>query len=488
MKKNERICYGCMSLIPKDTATCPVCSFNLKKLKQNPRCLLPGTSLQERYIVGKVIGEGGFGITYIGYDTRTEEPIAIKEYFPSKTASRDCTANESNDIFFFEAKDHDKTKGTFEKYITEAKTLMKFSYLEGIVSTKDFFYENHTAYIIMEYVEGISLKQYLKTNGTLTPKETFEYMMPVMYALEQVHAQGIVHRDISPDNIMIRVDGSFKLIDFGAARLHNDDAGSSLTVILKRGFAPEEQYRQHGKQGPWTDIYALCATMYQMMTNVVPPEAMERIVSDTLVPLTEYNLDISQKQIDAIHKGLALNADNRFPSIKELRQALTRRKIVFSNHAIHAIAVFKESDDSLYGYRLFDSGLKKTIDISIKQLLTIIIKSKLHIVNLDVDKGSLQPLDETNEHYPVLRPDGGLITNERVYFFRHHPKKGFQFINYKGELIYFSEDQLSTLIANESISNISQLTDFLSTLDLAVEINQDIIKEQSLLEDIPCDV
>ena len=469
MKKDERICYGCMSLIPKDTATCPVCRFNLKKLKQNPRCLPPGTSLQERYIVGKVIGEGGFGITYIGFDTRTEEPIAIKEYFPSKTASRDCTANESNDIFFFEEKDHDKTKGTFEKYITEAKTLMKFSYLEGIVSTKDFFYENHTAYIIMEYVEGISLKQYLRTNGTLTPRETFEYMMPVMYALEQVHAQGIIHRDISPDNIMIRVDGSFKLIDFGAARLHNDDDGASLTVILKRGFAPEEQYRQHGKQGPWTDIYALCATMYQMMTNVVPPEAMERIVSDSLVPLNDYNIDISQKQIDAIHKGLSLNAEDRFSSIKELRQALSRKKIVFSNHDIHAIAIFKEADDSLYGYRLYDSGLKKTVDLSIKQLLTIIIKNKLHVVNLKVDKGCIQPLDATGEHYPVLRPDGSLITNDRVYFYKYNQKKGFKFINYKGQTSYFSHEQLPTLVANESISNIPHMTEFLSTLASNIE-------------------
>ena len=184
MKETQRLCYGCMAVIPKDTDICPHCGFRDESYQANPRCLMPGTPLHDRYIVGKVIGEGGFGITYIGWDTLKETPIAIKEYFPSNVASRDCSHGGSTFVYFFNEKDEDIYKNGFDKYTHEAEILQQFDDLDGIVSIHDFFHENNTAYIIMEYIDGITLKEYLQTNGTLSPKETFELMMPVLLALQ----------------------------------------------------------------------------------------------------------------------------------------------------------------------------------------------------------------------------------------------------------------------------------------------------------------
>ena len=204
-----------------------------------------------------------------------------------------------------------------ERYIREARTLSKFHDLHGIVDIRDFFHENNTAYLVMEYLKGPTLEEHIKQYGRMKPEYVFQIMKPVMRSLEKIHQAGMVHRDISPDNIMLS-DGCIKLIDFGAARLANNDNNKSLTVVLKRGFAPEEQYRSNGKQGPWTDVYAICATIYYMLTGKKPPESIERTYEDTLQSFDELEIPVDKEKSDALMKGLAPIYQNRYQSIRDL--------------------------------------------------------------------------------------------------------------------------------------------------------------------------
>lgn len=296
---------------------CPKCQYQNELYYANPRCLKPGTLLNNRFYVGIVLGEGGFGVTYIGWDTILDMTVAIKEYFPANVASRDCTASLTNDINIFGGRSEQEYKLGLERYIREARTLSKFHDLHGIVDIRDFFHENNTAYLVMEYLKGPTLEEHIKQYGRMKPEYVFQIMKPVMRSLEKIHQAGMVHRDISPDNIMLS-DGCIKLIDFGAARLANNDNNKSLTVVLKRGFAPEEQYRSNGKQGPWTDVYAICATIYYMLTGKKPPESIERTYEDTLQSFDELEIPVDKEKSDALMKGLAPIYQNRYQSIRDL--------------------------------------------------------------------------------------------------------------------------------------------------------------------------
>lgn len=319
-QRKLKLCLGCMEMIPQEEDRCPLCGFNAKVYQGNPRCLRLGQMLGEKYLIGKVIGEGGFGITYAAWDTVLEMPVAVKEYFPSSIASRD-TSYGANTINIFDGRSKDVYEQGLQRYVKEAKNLSKFHYLQGIVSVRDFFYANATAYIVMEFINGVTMKEHMRKVGKIPPEEVIRNLKPVMESLVQIHAKGIVHRDISPDNIMIQKDGSIKLIDFGAARL-TENGEKSLTVMLKRGFAPEEQYRSKGNQGPWTDVYALCATMYYMMAGKIPPEAMERLLSDELVPVEQLGLPLDVRKAKAIDKGLAVRAGDRWQTVQELIDVL----------------------------------------------------------------------------------------------------------------------------------------------------------------------
>lgn len=315
----RKICLGCMREIEPDVTKCPHCGFDPNTYQVNPRCLRLGTKLAEKYIIGKVIGEGGFGITYIGWDETLELPIAIKEFFPPKIASRDTTMG-SNTIYMFEGTDQKCFENGMRRCVKEAKSMSKLESYEGIVTIRDFFRQNMTAYIIMEYVDGETLKEYMEKNGKMPAKDVLKVMKPIMKALDQMHQIGIIHRDISPDNIMIRQDGQVKLIDFGAARgVIPEEDEKSLTVMLKRGFSPEEQYRSKGHQGAWTDIYALCATLYYMLTGMRPPESIDRLLEDEYKSLISFdNIKLDEKIAKAIDKGLCVLAKDRYQSMGEL--------------------------------------------------------------------------------------------------------------------------------------------------------------------------
>ena len=345
--------------------------FGVKPQKPNPRCLEVNTVLAGKYLVGPVLGEGGFGITYAGYDLNMETRIAIKEYFPVELVTRDTTRRStgkgggasggqvsgsastsgggSDRVISLSGEKSKTYQQGLKKYVDEARNVSRFSGIPGIVSVKDFFYENDTAYIVMEYIEGVSLKEYLKQKGgKVSEEEALAVMRPVLEALEKVHAAGIVHRDISPDNIMLTFTeetgvesagkqagqagangpalygniAAVRLIDFGAARMTAKNDQKSLTIILKHGYAPEEQYRSHCEQGPGTDVYALCAGCYRMLTVNVPEPAMDRLFSDGLKRPEELGSKVSPAVSEAIMRGLAVKKEDRIQSVRELTDAL----------------------------------------------------------------------------------------------------------------------------------------------------------------------
>ena len=281
--------------------------------------LAPGAMLRGRYRLGQVLGEGGFGITYEGYDTELELRVAVKEYYPTGFATREVTSTATVQPFAGQQGEY-FSKG-LHSFIDEARRLARLSSLPGIAAVRDFFQENGTAYIVMEFIDGQTFKQYLQSmGGSLLPVQVFEMMMPVMQSLAAVHKNGIIHRDISPGNIMISRDGYMKLLDFGSAREFSGD--QSMSVLLTPGYAPEEQYRRKGAQGPWTDVYSLCATMYRAIVGTAPDESIERLHEDTLRPPSAFGIAMPPTQEAALMKGLALRAEDRWQDMTSLMAAI----------------------------------------------------------------------------------------------------------------------------------------------------------------------
>ena len=266
---DKKLCMGCMRMRKEAKEKCPYCGFDEKKGDREDNEALPlRTELNGKYLLGKPLGRGGFGITYIAYEKNLQIRVAIKEFFPWSTVKRDkdnslMPVSWKEDSEFFET---DK-----KKVLDEARRMAQLMDLPGVVFVRDFFEENNTAYIVMEYLDGITLSKYLSSpEGSISPEWVLKAMKPVLASLAKVHKAGIIHRDISPDNMILTSNNTIKLIDFGAARNYSMSRKESLSVILKRGYAPIEQYSSRGNQGPWTDIYALCATMYKMMTGIAP--------------------------------------------------------------------------------------------------------------------------------------------------------------------------------------------------------------------------
>lgn len=314
-------CPSCMVKAAPVDGKCPVCGSNVNI--QNALHQFPvNTILNGRYLVGKVLGAGGFGITYIGYDLKLDGKVAVKEYYPSGAANRSMslTVLPTTDV-----------KGNpFElgknRFLKEARTLSEFVGDGNIVTLRDYFEENGTAYIVMEYLEGKDLSHYAKEHGRFEFGEALDLLDPVMLALNEVHKKGLIHRDISPSNIMVLNDGRVKLLDFGSARLQNTSGELSLSVMLKPGYAPMEQYSTHGEQGPWTDVYAMSATIYKLITGKTPPSSTDRLMEDTLEPPSTLGVKITPAQEDALLHGLALRPADRTQTMAELAGSLRAGK------------------------------------------------------------------------------------------------------------------------------------------------------------------
>lgn len=314
-----RRCLGCMEEIDTDCRVCPMCGYIQDTPPQEAYHLTPGTTLGGRYLVGRVLGYGGFGITYIGFDTRLERKTAIKEFLPSMLATR---MPGDTEITVFTGEYTRQFEEGLERFQDEAERLAKFNGLPGIVDIYDNLQENHTAYIIMELLEGQDIKTILKANGTLPYETAKEIILSVCGTLEKVHEEGMIHRDISPDNIYLTADGKIQVIDFGAARYETSKNSKSLSVILKSGYAPEEQYRSRGEQGPWSDVYALGASFYKMITGVTPQDSMERAVKDELMEPSALGVSIPPSEENALMNALAVRARDRTQNMAQFREEL----------------------------------------------------------------------------------------------------------------------------------------------------------------------
>lgn len=270
----------------------------MREQEQEWIALKAGMVLQERYVIEERIGRGGFGITYRARDLRVDVPVAVKEYLPQRQLNK---------------KDAQR----------ETKMAAKFYGLEGIAAARDFFTEGEHAYIIMDYVSGMSVKQYIRENGRMSGGVVLKKIRPIIKTLAKIHQEGVIHRDISSDNLMITDDGELKLIDFGTARFSGEYERNPHTLIFKRGFAPLEQCRTKGKQGPWTDVYALCATVYFMIMGLVPDDSVERALNDTMKSLCQtQGTGLDSHQAACIMKGLEVQPEDRYQSMEALYEDL----------------------------------------------------------------------------------------------------------------------------------------------------------------------
>ena len=320
------LCYNCFREIPEQEGACPYCGFDLKENeKMYPGALRAGTVLKGRYLLGRVLGQGGFGITYLAWDESLKARVAVKEYMPGELATR----LEHRQVVVRTAARQEEFAYGQERFREEARILAKFMGQPNIAGVTDYFDENGTSYFVMDYIEGISFKTYIaQAGGRVSPEEALDVMIPVLRDLTEVHGEGLIHRDVTPDNIYITKDGNVKLLDFGSARYSLGDKSKSLDVILKVGYAPKEQYIRRGRQGPYTDVYSCAACLYAAITGYLPPESLERLDHDTLVPPSEAGAEIPLYLERAILKGLAVQPEDRFQTAGEFLEALESQNVV----------------------------------------------------------------------------------------------------------------------------------------------------------------
>ena len=290
----------------------------------NTRCLKPGVILKERYKIEEVIGAGGFGITYRAWDPLLQSYVAIKEYYPSEIATRSADSSKVCVPVGQEQREYHRGRIRFLK---EAQDVARFQSEPNIVSIYDYLEENDTAYMVMEYLHGCTLKQYIREHGgRLDTDHILHICLSVLDALAVVHKAGMIHRDISPENIFICEDLTVKLIDFGAAKQVYLDGEQTMSVVLKPGYAPPEQYAKKDKQGPWTDIYALGATLYFAATGEKPEESFGRVLEDTIKPVCEVNPEIPRAMSQVIMRAMSVKIEDRYQTVEAMREALLVRE------------------------------------------------------------------------------------------------------------------------------------------------------------------
>ena len=313
-------CTKCMGELKDGVRVCPRCGFEQDSIAQPGIALKRNTILHGRYLIGNVIGQGGFGITYVGWDLTLEMKVAVKEYFPSGAASR--TNSISNQIQWesINQGSEERSEG-LERFLKEARRMARLDEVPSIVRVRDAFGENGTAYIVMDFVEGVTLKTYLLGHGVLRYEECMKLLSPILDSLAVIHDNGFIHRDISPDNIMLRPDGSARLLDMGAAVDVTANEGHASMAVVKRNFSAPEQYMESESLGSWTDVYAMGATIYYCMTGKVVPEALEREFKKT--PLYfDPALNIPAHVIGALSGALELHAEKRIRDMREFKERL----------------------------------------------------------------------------------------------------------------------------------------------------------------------
>ena len=301
---------------------CSECGRPYGSVETEPFALKPGTILDGKYLVGEMLGQGGFGITYIGFDLLLEQKVAIKEYYPMSTGmvSRE---NSTTVVWSSAVMQKSGMEKGFDSFLKEARKMAKLGGIPGVVGVKSVFIQNETAYIVMDFIEGETLLKKLQRGGPMDYGTCVSLMTPIMQALSEVHKHGIIHRDISPDNIMVQNDGRLILLDLGAAKdldIQGKDGNvQSSQMVAKHGFSPVEQYGQAGKIGPWTDVYAMAATIYYCCTGVLPPSATDRMIEDTLTCRPR----LTKEQFDVLAFCMSVLPQKRPQNMDALLQIVT---------------------------------------------------------------------------------------------------------------------------------------------------------------------
>lgn len=317
MGKSMEMCYHCMNEAFQD-GHCSYCGKTSRLEVKRPEALWPGAMLQKKqYLLGNVLGGGGFGITYIGLDTKNGYRVAIKEFFPRGA----CTRLPNHSLI--QVSDTEKFSSSEQAFFREARTLKRLTGNPGIVRLETFFRENQTAYIVMELLEGKTLRQIVTEKGGLSFGQACEYLIPASEALSYIHSQKVLHRDISPDNIYICDDGSVKLIDFGASYVNSEEFTQTRPGIKKRGFSPPEQNASEKKQGPWMDVYAMTACLYYCLAGQNPPDITERLYADDpLVFAIKHFPRLNGTQRKILLTGLQTDYTLRYPDGQAFYEAL----------------------------------------------------------------------------------------------------------------------------------------------------------------------
>ena len=328
-----QICLNCLNTYEEGVKVCPHCGLGNWKYQAAEKTLELGTMLKSRYKIGTVIGDGGFGITYRAVDMNTGKGVAVKEFYP-----REVVARSSMDHTTVKLVNRDNT-AQFQKglnsFLEEANGLARFNNTDKIVNVYDFFEQNGTAYIVMEYLRGKPLSRYAKDHGgKISVSAAINVIMKMCEALSYVHGAGMVHRDISPDNIFVEKTGKIKLIDFGAARESYGNEEKTLSIVLKPNYAPPEQFRKKSRQGPWTDVYALGATVYKLLTGRTPDQAIDRIMEDEMQVPSRYNPEVPLFLDRIVMKMMAPKIEDRFQNCDEVRREMLKHVTYNPNVAL----------------------------------------------------------------------------------------------------------------------------------------------------------
>lgn len=415
----ERICINCMKEKTDPNEVCPYCGFDPKEYHPAPAQLPPFSILYGKYLIGRVVGQGGFGIVYIAKDLVLDITVAIKELFPSNMVTR-TISNATNSTSVVCTDDPRNLSLVREKFVKEARTiahLQEQADAGGIVQVRDLFEENNTAYLVMEYLQGETLKQYLEKYGNIECSQLLRMLRPVMESLDNIHKADIIHRDISPDNIMVmstkesRQSGGtplLKLLDFGNVKIQDAsyDGSKSVFMAVKKGYSPIEQYSTEGQIGPWTDVYAMCATIYRCLTGKLPPEPTA-LAGRSITAPSQLGVKIPSSTEKALMKGLALNYHERTQNMEELIAGL------YGNPRASAISP-----------NIRNAGIKKKKGIlpliigglaGILVLAGIILyvnSNKSNIV--DNQKQTEASSGEASERSPVVKPEQTGETSENA--------------------------------------------------------------------------
>lgn len=419
-------CMGCMKTYSEEFDICPHCGYVEGTPPKEAYHLRPETLLKDRYIIGKVVGYGGFGVTYAAWDKLLEQKVAIKEYLPGEFATR---VPGEEPVTIYSGENANQFEIGKKKFSEEAKHLAQFNSVDGVVEIKDTFQTNRTAYIVMEFLEGETLKERLSREGRIAPDEALEITKGILETLSKVHKGDIIHRDIAPDNVFLCSDGRIKLLDFGAARYATVQHSKSLSVILKEGYAPEEQYRSKGEQGSWSDVYAVGATLYKMLTGVTPEDAMERAEKDRLKPVSKYGVKLSKEVDTALMNALNVFTEDRTKTAEEFmteleadsvaRKARTRKKIdigkwpMWSKIAICcAVAVlafsgYMISRKSVYALEEGQTYVPEVINLTDEKAQKAVEKRDLTLKVIGQEKSEKVEMAKVMSQYP----DAGRVVN-----------------------------------------------------------------------------